>query len=92
MSSESGSTNSGDFGAFLGCEVFLTFFPAFVVVFFTSLDAFLGLWSSSLGSSMAFLALSDLGDTFLGSSDLDSASLLNRKMLAHFLFRCQTLS
>ena len=62
-SSESVSTNSGDFGAFLGCGVFLAFLPAFVVVFFTSLDAFLGFCSSSLGSSMVFL----------GSSDLDRA-------------------
>ena len=60
MSSESVSTNSGDFGAFLGRGVFLTFFPTFLVV---SLDAFLGFCSSSLGSSMVFL----------GSSDLDSA-------------------
>ena len=62
-SSEPVSTNSGDFGAFiaspdlsdsgaiLGCEVFLTYFPAFIVVLFPSLDlgAILGLFSSSLG-------------------------------------------
>ena len=40
--------------------VFLAFFLAFVVVFFT--PAFLGFYSSSLGSSMH-------SDTFLGSSD-----------------------
>ena len=32
------SINSGDFDAFFGLEAFLTFFPAFVVVFFASLD------------------------------------------------------
>ena len=49
------SINSGDFGAFFSCEVFLTFFPAFVAVFFPSLnpDAFLGFCSSSLGSSIS---------------------------------------
>ena len=57
------SINSGDFAEFLGGEAFLTFFPAFVVAFFPTLDlhAFLGFCSSSLESS-------DLGDfvAFLG--------------------------
>ena len=62
--------NSGDFGAFLGCGVFLTFFLALVAVFFPLLDidAFLGLCSSWLGSSLS------PGDTFLGSS-LDNFSV-----------------
>ena len=67
----------------LGCEVFLTFFPAFVAVFFPSLglDAFLGFCSFLLGSSISpddcdtFLGSSDLNDfsAFLDSSDLDDA-------------------
>ena len=65
MSSGSVSTNSGDFHAFLGCRIFLTFFSAFVVVFFPSGDAFLGFCSSWLGPSM-------VSDNFLGLSDLDS--------------------
>ena len=42
--------NSGDFGAFLRCGTFLTFFPAFTEVFFPLHvpDAFLGFCSSSL--------------------------------------------
>ena len=69
--------NSGGFGAFLGCRVFLTFFPAFVATFFPSLDlnAFLGLCSSSL-------ELSDLGDfgAFLGHG-------VFLAFLLHFLWR-----
>ena len=47
--------NSSDFGAFLVCGTFLTFFPAFVEVFFPLHDphAFLGFCSSSLESSVS---------------------------------------
>ena len=48
------------FWCFFRLAVFLAFFPAFVVVFFP--PAFLGICSSSLGSSMP-------SDIFLGSSD-----------------------
>ena len=53
--------NSSDFGAFLGCGTFLTFFPAFVEVFF---PAFLGFCSSLLESSVSTNS-GDFGD-FLG--------------------------
>ena len=59
------SINSGDFGACFGCEVFLTFFLAFVAVFFATpgLDAFLDFFSSS---SRPVSTNPDIG-----SSDLD---------------------
>ena len=49
------SINSGDFGAFLGCRAFLTFFPAFAAAFFLSLepDTFLGFYSPSLEHSFS---------------------------------------
>ena len=58
------SINPGDFGAFLGCEVFLSFFPAFVGAFFLllGLDAFSDFCSSSFESSDS----DDFG-AFLGS-------------------------
>ena len=61
------SINSGDFGAFFGCGVFLTFFSGFVAVFFPLLDpnAFLGFCSCLLGSSMG-------PSTYLGSSSPDA--------------------
>ena len=72
-SSFDSSKNSGDFGAILGCWVFLiVLFPGFVANFFLSLgpDAFLGFCSSSIKS----INSGDFGD-FLGfcssSFDLD---------------------
>ena len=86
------SIYSGDFGAFLGSEIFLTFFPAFVVVFFPSLDVFLGFCPSSLGSSInpnTFLDSSDLNDfhAFLGCRTFLALllHLLRRLIIIHFI-------